>query len=225
MKLQSKTATSGHDVYSASMRLDILPLFDRKYSQVLDVGCSTGNTGVLLKARKLCDFVTGVEPFEATATIAKQGLDRVIEGSIENAIHEISDESMDCVLCLDVLEHLVDPWRVIDELGRKVKVGGVLICSLPNIRHVSILFNLLVLGKWTYTESGILDRTHLRFFTRGSTHSLVAIEGFEVEEMKGNLGLKSRILNYLTLGILRDFLIGQHQTRSRKVAQWRATHV
>ena len=218
MELQINVV-GGHQAYSASMREDVLPLFDRKYSQVLDVGCSTGNTGVMLKERNLCDFVTGVEPFEATAAIAKQRLGRVIEGSIENAIHEIDDESIDCVLCLDVLEHLVDPWKVIEELGRKVKVGGVLICSLPNIRHVSILFNLLVLGKWTYTESGILDRTHLRFFTRDSTYTLAAIDGFKVEEMKGNLGSKSRILNFLTLGILKDFLIGQHQMRSRKVAR------
>ena len=67
----------GHLLYSHSIRSDILPLIDRKYSNVLDVGCSSGNTGVMLKEHGLCNHVIGIEPFEATAKIAKKRLDRV----------------------------------------------------------------------------------------------------------------------------------------------------
>ena len=212
----------GHEVYSASLRTDILPLFDRKYSNVLDVGCSTGNTGVMLKDRHLCDFVTGIELFEETAKVAKTRLDVVIVGPVEAALNQIADHSQDCILCLDVLEHLVDPWSVIKALGNKLKTDGIIICSIPNVRHVSVLFNLIFLGRWQYTDSGILDRTHLRFFTKESCHQLISIEGFTHENIRGHIGPKSRILNYLSLGIFRNFLFGQYLTRSRKT--WSISH-
>jgi len=208
----------GHKVYSVSLRTDILPLFDRKYSNVLDVGCSTGNTGVMLKDRQLCDFVTGIELFEETAKVAKTRLDVVIVGPVEVALNQIADHSQDCILCLDVLEHLVDPWGVIKALGRKLKTDGIIICSIPNVRHISVLFNLIFLGRWQYTDSGILDRTHLRFFTKVSCRQLASLRGFTLENIHGRLGPKSRLLNYLSLGIFRNFLFGQYLMRSRKVS-------
>jgi 2-polyprenyl-3-methyl-5-hydroxy-6-metoxy-1,4-benzoquinol methylase len=216
MQSTSSEILGGHETYSVSLRTDILPLVDRKYSQVLDVGCSTGNTGVMLKDHGLCDYVTGIELFEETAKVAKTRLDVVIVGSVESALDKVQDQSMDCILCLDVLEHLVDPWSVIKRLGTKVKSDGIIICSIPNIRHVSVLFNLIVRGQWRYTDSGMLDRTHLRFFTKDSCYQLANLEGFAVEEIHGHIGPKSRALNYLSLGIFRNFLFGQYLTRSRK---------
>jgi 2-polyprenyl-3-methyl-5-hydroxy-6-metoxy-1,4-benzoquinol methylase len=218
MQHSPQTISGGHETYSVSMRTDILPLFDRKYARVLDVGCSTGNTGVMLKENNLCDWVTGIELFEETAKVAKTRLDEVIVGPVEGALTQIDDKSLDCILCLDVLEHLVDPWSVIESLGKKVKPGGIIICSIPNIRHVSVLFNLMVRGRWQYTDSGILDRTHLRFFTKESCYQLASVTNFKVEEIRGHIGPKSRILNFLSLGILRNFWFGQYLTRSRKTA-------
>ena len=189
--------SGGHEIYSASLRTDILPLFDRPYSRVLDVGCSTGNTGVMLKGRGLCDWVSGIELFEETAKVAKTRLDQVIVGPVEIALDEVADQSFDCILCLDVLEHLVDPWSVLAQLAQKLRVGGIIICSIPNIRHISVLFHLIIRGRWQYTDSGILDRTHLRFFTKDSCHQIVSIKGFDVEEMRGRIGSKSKILNYV----------------------------
>jgi 2-polyprenyl-3-methyl-5-hydroxy-6-metoxy-1,4-benzoquinol methylase len=216
MQSHSSKILGGHEAYSVSLRTDILPLFDRKYSQVLDVGCSTGNTGVMLKDHHLCDQVTGIELFEETAKIAQTRLDAVIVTPVELALNQIPNESMDCILCLDVLEHLVDPWAVITALGAKVKPHGIIICSIPNIRHLSVLFNLIVRGQWRYTDSGILDRTHLRFFTKSSCYQLANVDGFTVEQIHGHIGPKSRILNYLSLGIFKNFLYGQYLTRSRK---------
>jgi 2-polyprenyl-3-methyl-5-hydroxy-6-metoxy-1,4-benzoquinol methylase len=209
--------SGGHEIYSASLRTDILPLFDRPYSRVLDVGCSTGNTGAMLKGHGLCDWVSGIELYEETAKVAKTRLDQVIVGPVEIALDEVVDQSFDCILCLDVLEHLVDPWSMLAQLAQKLRVGGIIICSIPNIRHISVLFHLIMLGRWQYTDSGILDRTHLRFFTKDSCYQLVSIKGFDVEEMRGRMGKKSKILNYLSLGILRHFLFGQYLTRSRKL--------
>lgn len=216
------TPVSGdHAVYGASMRADILPLFDRPYARVLDIGCSAGNTGVLLKERGLCQWVTGVELFEQTAKIARTRLDQVITGSVESALDQIENQSFDCILCLDVLEHLIDPWVVVNALSQKLKVGGILICSIPNIRHFSIALRLLICGRWNYTDSGILDRTHLRFFTKSTCEQLLDLPGFELESIGGHIAPTSKPISYASLGLLNDLLIGQYLTRSRKIKELR----
>ena len=207
-----------HTVYSASMRVDILPLFDRPYARVLDIGCSTGNTGVMLKERGLCQWVSGVELFEQTASIARTRLDHVVVSPIEEALEQIADQSFDCILCLDVLEHLVDPWRVLEQLSKKLKPQGVLITSIPNIRHVSILLKLFLLGRWTYTDSGILDRTHLRFFTKQSVLSLLDLPQLHLEKVSYLVSRRLVWAHWLSAGMLSGFLTSQYLTRSRKLS-------
>lgn len=209
---------AGHDTYATSTRADILPLVDRRYPHVLDVGCSAGNTGALLKARGLCERVTGIEPFAATAALARHKLDHVIEKPVEAALDDIPDLSVDCILCLDVLEHLVDPWATVERLSTKLKPGGAFITSVPNVRHVQVLFNLLVRGRFRYTDSGILDRTHLRFFTRESALALMQTQSLAIEQSSGLLGPLSKGLNTASLGLFKDLLIGQYLMRSRKAA-------
>lgn len=208
----------GHSVYSTSTRIDILPLFDRKYNRLLDVGCSTGNTGAWLKKVGLCDWVTGVEPFQATAAVARGKLDIVIEQPIEIALNCLQDESFDCILCLDVLEHLIDPWQVVEGLTKKLCNGGVLITSIPNVRHVEVLFNLVVKGRFQYQSSGLLDQTHLRFFTHHSAAEMVQTPSLKREVVCGLLGEKSKFLNKISLGLFRHMLYAQYLMRSRKVA-------
>ena len=205
-----------HAVYSASVRSDILPLFDQRYAKVLDIGCSTGNTGVMLKEHDLCQWVCGVEPFEKTASVARGRLDQVIVAPIEQALTQIEDESFDCILCLDVLEHLVDPWMVVAQLERKLKQGGVLITSIPNIRHIGVLLPLVAMGRWSYADSGILDRTHLRFFTKHSVKQLIGVSHLKLEKMERLISARLRGLRILSFGLLSDFLTSQYLTRSRK---------
>jgi 2-polyprenyl-3-methyl-5-hydroxy-6-metoxy-1,4-benzoquinol methylase len=209
-----------HAVYSASMRKDILPLFDRAYERILDIGCSTGNTGVMLKEQQLCQWVTGVELFEQTAQIARDRLDQVIVGCVEQAIGQLPDESFDGILCLDVLEHLVDPWSVVKQLSAKLKPGGIFITSIPNIRHISIVVKLCLLGRWTYTDSGILDRTHLRFFTKRSCMELLDIPQLELEKMSRLVSPCLRAAQLLSFGLLNGFVTSQYLTRSRKRIAW-----
>lgn len=207
---------AGHDAYAASTRTDILPLMDRRYPHVLDVGCSAGNTGALLKERGLCELVTGIEPFATTAALARHKLDWVIEKPVEAALDDIADQSVDCILCLDVLEHLIDPWTTVERLSTKLKPGGAFITSVPNVRHVQVLFNLVVRGRFRYTDSGILDRTHLRFFTRESAMALVQTRNLCVEQSSILLGPLSKSLNTASLGLFKDLLISQYLMRSRK---------
>lgn len=217
MNHQTTPLMGDHTVYSASMRVDILPLFDRPYARVLDIGCSTGNTGVMLKEHGLCQWVSGVELFEQTASIARTRLDDVMVGPVQEVLGHIADQSFDCILCLDVLEHLADPWRVLQQLSQKLKPQGVIITSIPNIRHVSILVKLFLLGRWTYTDSGILDRTHLRFFTKQSVLALLDLPQLRLEKVSSLVSRRLRWIHWLSAGILDGFITSQYLTRSRKL--------
>jgi SAM-dependent methyltransferase len=171
----------------------------------------------MLKEHHLCQWVTGVELFENTAQVARSRLDQVINSSIEEALIQIPDESFDCILCLDVLEHLVDPWVVVNKVTKKLKTNGILITSIPNIRHISILVKLLFLGRWTYADSGILDRTHLRFFTKYSCLELLDLPHLNLEQLNRLISPNLKWLHYLCFGLFDDFISGQYLSRSRKV--------
>jgi len=141
----------------------------------------------------------------------------VMVGPVQEVLGHIADQSFDCILCLDVLEHLADPWRVLQQLSQKLKPQGVIITSIPNIRHVSILVKLFLLGRWTYTDSGILDRTHLRFFTKQSVLALLDLPQLRLEKVSSLVSRRLRWIHWLSAGILDGFLTSQYLTRSRKL--------
>ncbi len=121
--------------------------------------------------------------------------------------------TFDLILLLDVLEHLVDPWAVLSRLTEKyLAVGGKVIVSLPNARHFSLVVPLLF-GKFDYRERGILDKTHLRFFTRNSAANLLRSAGLTIEATKRtslDLYLNSGKVNAITLGLFSEFLTSQY---------------
>jgi 2-polyprenyl-3-methyl-5-hydroxy-6-metoxy-1,4-benzoquinol methylase len=93
-------------------------------------------------------------------------------------------ESFDCIVFNDVLEHVVDPWSMLDRAKERLAPGGRIVASIPNVRHYIVVRNLALRGRWDYADWGVLDRTHLRFFTRASIEELfetadMAIETFE----------------------------------------------
>lgn len=208
------------DVYARTIRRDILPLLDKPYLRVLDVGCNTGATGAMLLEERLCSHVTGIELLEAPAQQAAQRLNRVVNAPVESALHELADELFDCILALDVLEHLVDPWTVTSQLSKLLAPGGVLIVSLPNIRNWQPIRDLLFRGEWKYVESGILDRTHLRFFTKSSMLSMVESTSLETEAVRPTGSpLLSAMPFRVPFGIVEEFLAPQYLIRCRNLPQ------
>lgn len=205
-----------HAVYARSTRLDILPLFDRPYAHILDIGCASGTTGALLKKQALCSRVTGIEPFADHIPLALAQLDRVYHATVEQALAELLPEQFDCILCLDVLEHLVDPWSVWQKLPDLLKPSGIIICSIPNIQHYSVSLPLVLCGKWRYSPAGLLDCSHLRFFTKEGVQELLNMSALSHEIFKANMGQTARILNRLSFGLLSGILSYQYLTRSRK---------
>ena len=92
------------------------------------------------------------------------------------------EEQFDCVIFGDVLEHLFDPWAVIEKVKPYIKQNGVILASIPNVAHISVLAPLLS-GNWTYTEYGLLDKTHVRFFTFNEMLRMFLKAGYSISKV------------------------------------------
>jgi len=154
-------------------------------SAVLDVGCATGYLGEHLVKDKKCK-VWGIEPDISAANVARtNGYSEVINKKIEEAVNDekIIGEKFDFIIIGDVLEHLVDPKAVLVKIKKFLKESGKILISLPNIAHYSIRFNLLI-GRWDMTDSGIMDRTHLHFYTLKTAKQFANNSGLMIEKMR-----------------------------------------
>jgi 2-polyprenyl-3-methyl-5-hydroxy-6-metoxy-1,4-benzoquinol methylase len=148
-------------------------------ARVLDIGCASGYLAARLVARGCA--VTGFEVDPRSAALAEAHCERVIVGDLESPHDRATiPDGFDVVLLGDVLEHLVDPWHALRFVRGLVAPGGVVVVSMPNVAAWTVRLALLR-GAWRYTETGLLDRTHLRFFTRRTAHELVRGAGFEIE--------------------------------------------
>lgn len=197
-------------------RLEIINLLPENTGKILDIGCSDGNVGLSIKERFSCE-VTGLEIDSEKAKIAASKLDKVIVGDIETMDPRLKDGYFDCIIFGDVLEHLKDPVKALIKYGAYLKEDGRFIISIPNVRHIKVLFNLAVLGEWRYEPFGIIDEGHMRFFTLKSFRRLMQearvapISTDRIFSLKG-----SRFFNLLTLGIFKDLLTAQYVFLAKK---------
>jgi len=201
--------------YFGSARREILPLVPGPLGRVLEVGCGSGATLAMLRAERGCRWLAGVELFPDAAQLARTHLDAVYEGDIEAMAMPVPEGSL--VLCLDVLEHLRDPWLAVRRLATLLRPDGSLIASIPNVRHVAVVGPLLLRGQWRYTDSGPLDRTHLRFFTRESAVALLEDAGLRVRRIEVTglpPGSRRRLFDRLTRGAFRGLLASQYLLRA-----------
>lgn len=198
--------------YYQSVRKEILPLLPPGRLKILELGCGEGATLAWLQSIGRCAECVGIELSEAAARKAGEVADRVIVADFERDEPAFENASFDCILCLDVLEHLRDPWGALRTLAEWLRPGGTLVISVPNVGHISIILDLLLHGRFEYQDSGILDRTHLRFFTRSSAEALVRSAGLVIEQVRPvpvQVEGLSGVLNALTFGFFRDTLSWQ----------------
>lgn len=169
--------------YFGRLRSEILPFVPATIKDVLDIGCATGAFGEALQ--RLGAHVVGVEINPKVANIAKSKLSQVHIGAIEDVISKLPVNSFDCLVMNDVIEHLIDPWATIKKLSSLLRNDGYIVGSIPNVRHHTIIRQILREADWTYVEEGIMDRTHLRFFTSSTIRSLFEGAGFKIETIQG----------------------------------------
>lgn len=193
--------------YYAADRSDLIAQLPRPLGRVLDVGCGAGVAAGALRASGATALV-GVEIVPDVAAEAALRYDHVFTGSIEDALPTL-DGPYDTILCLDVLEHLVDPGVVLDGLSARAAPGARLQVSVPNARHVQLVYDLVARGTFGYTEWGHRDQTHLRWFTRADIVALVQAHGWNVTGTgHPPLGHTAR-LNRATRGRASEFFANQ----------------
>jgi GT2 family glycosyltransferase/2-polyprenyl-3-methyl-5-hydroxy-6-metoxy-1,4-benzoquinol methylase len=158
--------------------LDLVPADARR---ILDVGCAAGLLGEQLRARQPCE-VWGIECEREAARAAGARLDRVIETPVLEAAAALPRAHFDTLIAADILEHLPDPLAALRALLPSLAADATVVISLPNVQHHSVVRDLLH-GRFTYRPYGILDQTHLRFFTRASVVDLVRRAGLSVERV------------------------------------------
>jgi 2-polyprenyl-3-methyl-5-hydroxy-6-metoxy-1,4-benzoquinol methylase len=147
--------------------------------RLLDLGSAGGHLGRAVRDR--CAFLAGVEPDPSLAPEAREGYD---DWRRAGAL-EAGDwgAPFDVVVCADVLEHLPRPEELLARIRDWLRPGGTLLVSLPNVANVTVRASLLA-GRFPYAERGILDRTHLRFYTRRSARALVEDAGFRIRDIE-----------------------------------------
>lgn len=199
--------------YFSSARIEILDLLPKFSARVLEIGCGSGQTLEMLKEKQLCLETVGVELFAAAADEARNRADSIYCMDVEKSPMPENIGKFDLILLLDVLEHLVDPWIFLSHLVENYLAdNGKVIVSLPNARHFSLVLPLL-LGQFDYVERGILDKTHLRFFTKSSAASLLKSACLHVDGIKPtslDLHLNSGKFNAITFGIFSEFIASQY---------------
>jgi tetratricopeptide (TPR) repeat protein len=216
--------------YYKNIRHDLIPLVPENANCILEVGCAEGMTGNELKKRPGV-FVAGIENNETAAELARKVLDDVITGDIESMDIPYSPSAFDCIIFADVLEHLVNPLDALKKVSKFLKKDGTVIMSIPNVQFYGVVHQLIE-GNWTYQKEGILDETHLRFFTFKEIEKLVKEAGLSIQRIEETLdpqyekfsnenhtALKFGRLSIdgLTPEEIRKFFVFQYKIVARKV--------
>ena len=195
------------DWYYALAREDMLKYVPEGARTVLEVGCSAGYFGRALKELKPDREVWGIEINETAAEQAKANIDKVLVGGVETVLDELPEGYFDCVVFNDVLEHLVDPELVLRKLIRNIAPGGAVVASIPNVRYFPVLFRLILRKEWHYVDNGVLDRTHLRFFTVKSIREMFEGLHYDLVTLDGNGRLNTwrpKVAAIFSLGLFSD---------------------
>ena len=192
--------------YYNLVRKDVLSLLPKEISvnNVLELGCGEGYTLEFVKSTFNAQKTTGVEINPQAAQSARLRVDVVLNQSAEEPL-DLPEQEFDLVLCLDVLEHLYDPWKVLADLKKHIKPGGYLLASIPNVQHWSVV-KMLLRGRWDYKKAGLMDETHIRFFTVKTAKEMLQFSDFGIINIKKTMGPEVRFFDIATFGVFKNFL-------------------
>ncbi|HTE12286.1 MAG TPA: class I SAM-dependent methyltransferase [Chitinophagaceae bacterium] len=206
--------------YFSNVRMDIISLLPVDPKQkILEIGAGSGNTLVYIKEKKIAAEVMGVELLHIPGSNQQNAaIDNFQIADIENEHISAPKEFFDVIICADVLEHLADPWTMVDKMAGHLKSKGLMVVSMPNIREIKTIFKILFKGDFKYDPSGgILDKTHLRFFCKKNIRQLLTTDKLLPVYCTPNFmlkivtdGRKRRIINLLSFGLFENLLTVQY---------------
>lgn len=201
------TDTNLYDIkseqYYTCEREEMLAFVPLGAKTILDIGCGDGSFAGILKARNQAE-VWGVELMQASGEKAIPKLDKVMIGEIEQYINELPDNYFNAITCNDVLEHIFEAEDLLLQLKSKLKSGGVLVSSIPNVRYLNNLIHVLFEKDFRYEDEGIRDKTHMRFYTQKSIIDMFERTGYKVVKSEGINPTKS--MRYYIYKILMPFI-------------------
>ena len=193
-----------------NLRLDTQHLWPRSIGNVLEIGCGPARLAEVLD----CESYWGVEPdalaVASVRAVAKPKME-IINADYASALSRLPTNFFDLVICHDSIEHLPDHDHFFATLPRLCRSGARLVLTIPNMRHLLLLVNLLIAKDWPYTEVGLMDRTHLRWFTEKSLRKVLTKYGYKIEAFERmqptfftNNQIKIALANLVTLVLGQD---------------------
>ncbi|MCL5411596.1 MAG: class I SAM-dependent methyltransferase [Patescibacteria group bacterium] len=212
-----KFYTTKKDGYFGVSRNELLPFFEGKRKKILEIGCGEGATLTTLKELGVASETVGIEINKESVEVARRNLDKILPGNIEEMDLPYSNY-FDYIILADILEHLTDPWSLINKIKNYLKRDGRIVASIPNIRNYMLIKPLLIKGEWRYEDSGLLDKGHLRFFTREQIKEMFEAEGFTLEKIDYNKNpwrLKHKIFDFLTGHKFSDLFVTQFYLKAQ----------
>lgn len=204
--------------YYHGTKSEIFPHIPQGIKKTLDVGCASGTFSSTLKQMRDAE-TWGIEMVDSCIDEARGKLHRVLHGTFDEVYSQLPKAYFDCIFFNDVLEHMPHPEDCLAKIKGNMADGGYVMASIPNVRHVSVVRSLVIGGEWKYEESGIMDKTHLRFFTRRSIVRMFEDCGYKIEMIKGTNSVGrfslTSVANVLTFGLLREFKFKQYLILAR----------
>jgi methionine biosynthesis protein MetW len=204
-------------------RNDIIKYIPNNSYKILDIGCSIGTLGKQIKQERDVEVI-GIEIDKNMSSVAQESLDKVITVDVETLGLDTYFPSMyfDCVILADIIEHLKDPWSLLKNVSSILSSNGLVIASIPNIRHYTTIINLVMKGYWPYRDRGIHDKTHLRFFTWKNIQELFSGSGLRISKVERKYRLLeqphryNKYSKFFAFPVIKEFLTFQYIVIAKK---------
>lgn len=206
------------ELYFSGVRDDMLAMINEQSQRILEIGCGRGATGKLALEQNIAAQYIGVELMEEAAKEAKKWLSHVEVGNIEKMDFQNLGGPFDIIICSEVLEHLHDPWTMVEKLTQLLNKGGIIIASSPNIASKTVIMALLR-GNFEYTEFGIMDQTHLRWFAPQNYRKMFEDAGLQIEVYQPvrEISWKGKLINLMSLGKFDHLFWNQTMIKARRL--------
>lgn len=173
--------------YGDNPRTELIDIIQEVPGQIFEIGCGSGATGMAIKQKFPDVNYIGIDSNKEAAEIARTRLDKVIVSDIEKVQLDtfgLEKESFDLIICADILEHLYDPWKMLHDLRGYLTPDGRILASIPNVQYINHIINFLN-GNWKYDDNGLLDVTHIRFFTLNEIAKMFIGTGYNIIHCSG----------------------------------------